>query len=202
MTYYQQGEKLVRIVSAAIHTDEDRWDLDWVMSIWEDAVGHARELYLQAHEDEPIPTSWFTSTEILGTNNMFTLPELSVLNGEEYLNVFPKKGCANTYLFKNYSQYCNAKGIDCDANYNSFYIKNGTLQYTGLENRDKIIVEGVFKSQAALSSFNPMVDNYNVDSTISDIAMGLAVKWLNMAASRGVDTVSNSVDNLNKPVPQ
>lgn len=47
-----------------------------------------------------------------------------------------------------------------------------------------------------------MVDNYNVDSTISDIAMGLAVKWLNMAASRGVDTVSNSVDNLNKPVPQ
>ena len=202
MTYYQQGEKLVRIVSAAIHTDEDRWDLDWVMSIWEDALGHARELYLQQHEDDPIPSSWFTSTEIKGTDNVFTLPELSVINGMEYINIFPKKGCANTYLFKNYSQYCNAKKIDCGVNYKSIYLQNGTAKYTGLENRDTIVVEGIFKSQVDLSSFNPMVDNYNVDSTIADVATTLAIKWLSAASSKGVDTVSNSVDGLLKPIPQ
>lgn len=202
MTYYQQAEKLVRIVNAAIHTDEDRWDLDWVMSVWEDALGHARELYLKEHEDDPIPASWFTATEIKGDNNIFDIPELAVLQGMEYINIFPKKGCADTYIFKTFSQFCNAKGIDCDVKYKAFYLQNGNAYYTGLEDRASIIVEGIFKNHASLSSFNPMVDDYNVDSTIADVATTMAVKWLSLAAGRPVDTVSNSVDGLLKPVPQ
>ena len=191
MAAYKTAEGLIRTVSAATRTDEDRWDIDWVLDVFESSYGMMMEQWYRNNPGNMIPQSWFRTTTVKGNQNKFVIPPLATVNGMPNISVKGTKGCTIKRIYKSDAEFCNAKDYDCSVCENSVVIRDGEIEYMGSNIIDPLVVTAVWATPSDLAEFNPMFDDFPMDTALQNMAEQDAIKQLMIAARGKADIVSD-----------
>ena len=167
MAAYRTAEGLIRTVAQATRTDEDRWDIDWVLDVYESSYGMMMEQWYKNHKGNVVPSSWFRTTTIRGNKNKFPITSLATVNGINHISVKGTKGCTIKYIFTSEAEYCNAQAYD------------------------RLEVTAVWATPSELAEFNPMFDDFPMDTALQNMSEQDAVKMLLIAAKGKPDIVSD-----------
>lgn len=191
MAAYRTAEGLIRTVASATRTDEDRWDIDWVLDVYESSYGMMMEQWYKNHKGNVVPSSWFRTTTIRGNKNKFPITSLATVNGINHISVKGTKGCTIKYIFTSEAEYCNAQAYDCKVCENCVVINGGQIEYKGSNVLDRLEVTAVWATPSELAEFNPMFDDFPMDTALQNMSEQDAVKMLLIAAKGKPDVVSD-----------
>jgi len=191
MAAFHSAESSIRTVSAATRTDEDRWPIDWVLDEWESSYGRMMEVWYQQHKGNVIPTSWWRPTTIRGFKNKFPIAPLATVNGVNHISVRGTKGCNIKYVFTSEAEFCNACEYDCNVKENSVVVNGSQIEYKGSIVLDRMEVSAVWAQPSALAEFNPMWDDFPMDTALESMVKDDVIKKLLIAAKGKPDVVSD-----------
>lgn len=205
MLVEELSELVIRPVSAAIRTDEDRWDIDYVIDIIDVAAAWAKSEKFKTQRN--IPEQWFytktiTRNPLIQEDNYYTIyeiPEMIVLpfgfSGISYVRGSNGKTLP---LYKTMAEYLNAKdnpNLGDKKDKDVAVIVGNTIRIYGTSVIKNIEVCGLFTNLLADNNFNLRFDDYPVTRDLVWLINTFIInQYMNTGAIRPVNMKPDSQD--------
>jgi hypothetical protein len=207
----QIAERLERSVSAAIATDDSRWDYDFVMNVMDSVIASAKIAYVEKYRK--IPGEWMYAYQV---NYDETIQDTQTADdGSVIPSCYKKFPVPNAIRFKQGFSAINigTRAGEFMRKYNSWTELNAMSKHELFRNKkgvlisgnsafvwssmdiDAIFVEACVANLTDLETFNPDFDDYRVTEDILVMAEDIMnKKYLIYMAQRRPDLVSDSKD--------
>jgi hypothetical protein len=203
MTVEQLAELVIRPVSASIRTDEDRFDIDYVLAIIDVAAAWAKgEKY---KKDRQIPNEWLYTKHLTYNKFLqestdyitFEIPRKINIDGTSITLVKGEKG-REIPIYKSLAEYLgltNHPFFKFKGNEQVAVIDGKKLRIYGYQALKNIEVKGLFTDILNDSEYNLIFDEYPITEDIVWLINTFIInQYTNTGKIRPVDMISDGRD--------